>query len=129
MCIVYAVDDEDSLDKVTSYWLPLVRKACSNEQRRPVVLVGNKVDLVDYSTIDVSHPFVFLCLVLYYSFKINFFFTLFTFISVFQSVFGIMEEYSEIESCIEVRYKFIANLCTLKNRNNDKGPRGKGSTA
>ncbi|PSN36602.1 Mitochondrial Rho GTPase [Blattella germanica] len=54
ICIVYAVDDEDSLEKVTSYWLPQVREACATENRRPVVLVGNKVDLVDFSTIDCS---------------------------------------------------------------------------
>ena len=54
VCIVYAVNDEDTLNKVTSYWLPQVREACATEMRRPVVLVGNKVDLVDYSTIEVS---------------------------------------------------------------------------
>lgn len=53
ICIVYAVDDEDSLEQVSTYWLPLIR---DNHPDRtcPVVLVGNKIDLVDYSTIDVS---------------------------------------------------------------------------
>lgn len=51
VCVVYSVDDEDSLDHVTSHWLPLVR---SSAPGLPVVLVGNKVDLVDCSTIDVS---------------------------------------------------------------------------
>lgn len=53
ICIVYSVDDEDTLDRAASYWLPLVRK-CSSSNRCPVVLVGNKIDLVDYSTIEVS---------------------------------------------------------------------------
>lgn len=55
VCVVYAVDDEESLEKVSTYWLPLLRDVCSSESRRPVVLVGNKVDLVDFSTIDVSY--------------------------------------------------------------------------
>lgn len=53
ICIVYSVDDEDTLDRAASYWLPLVRK-CSSSNRCPVVLVGNKIDLVDYSTIEVQ---------------------------------------------------------------------------
>jgi len=53
ICVVYSVDDEDTLNRTVSYWLPLIRK-CSPDNRCPVVLVGNKIDLVDYSTIDVS---------------------------------------------------------------------------
>lgn len=52
ICVVYSVEDEDTLDRAASYWLPLVRQ-CSNN-RCPVVLVGNKIDLVDYSTIEVK---------------------------------------------------------------------------
>lgn len=53
VCIVYAVDDEDSLEQISAYWLPLVREY-HPDRTCPVVLVGNKIDLVDYSTIDVS---------------------------------------------------------------------------
>jgi Ras family protein T1 len=53
ICVVYSVDDEDTLNRAVSYWLPLIRR-CSSDNRCPVVLVGNKIDLVDYSTIDVS---------------------------------------------------------------------------
>ena len=28
VCVVYAVDDEDSLDSVTEHWLPLLRYLC-----------------------------------------------------------------------------------------------------
>lgn len=52
ICVVYSVDDEDTLDRAASYWLPLIRR-CSPDNRCPVVLVGNKIDLVDYSTIEV----------------------------------------------------------------------------
>lgn len=54
VCIVYAVNDDDSLDRITAHWLPFIRESAGLDQRKPVVLVGNKVDLVDYSTIDVS---------------------------------------------------------------------------
>lgn len=56
VCIVYSVEDEKSLDNIIEYWLPLIRNAVNGpaEQRKPVVLVGNKIDLIDYSLIDVS---------------------------------------------------------------------------
>ncbi|XP_025074964.1 mitochondrial Rho GTPase, partial [Pogonomyrmex barbatus] len=55
ICVVYSVDDEDTLDRAASYWLPLIRR-CSPNNRCPVVLVGNKIDLVDYSTIEAVYP-------------------------------------------------------------------------
>ncbi|XP_048507598.1 mitochondrial Rho GTPase isoform X2 [Athalia rosae] len=55
ICVVYSVEDEDTLDRVASYWLPLIRQ-CSTTNRCPVVLVGNKIDLVDYSTIEAVYP-------------------------------------------------------------------------
>lgn len=53
ICVVYAVDDDDSIDRISSYWLPLIRLS-HPDNSCPVVLVGNKIDLVDESTIDVS---------------------------------------------------------------------------
>lgn len=55
VCVVYSLEDESSLDRITDYWLPLIRDAVNGpiDQRKPVVLVGNKIDLVDYSLIDV----------------------------------------------------------------------------
>ncbi|GFG31580.1 hypothetical protein Cfor_10413 [Coptotermes formosanus] len=50
VCVVYAVDDDESLRKVSTYWLPLLRDIPPSGSHRPVVLVGNKTDLVDYST-------------------------------------------------------------------------------
>lgn len=56
VCLVYSVEDDNSLERITSHWLPLIRDCTGNmaEQRKPVVLVGNKVDLVEYSTLDVT---------------------------------------------------------------------------
>ena len=53
ICIVYSVEDEDTLDRVTSHWLPLIRSTLGQQHHTPVILVGNKVDLVDYSTMEV----------------------------------------------------------------------------
>jgi len=56
VCIVYAVDDEDSLDSVTDHWLPLLRVTLGQEHTTPVILVGNKVDQVDYTTMEAVMP-------------------------------------------------------------------------
>jgi mitochondrial Rho GTPase 1 len=53
VCIVYSVEDEESLERISSHWLPLIRELMGDKQRKPIVLVGNKIDLIDYSTIDV----------------------------------------------------------------------------
>lgn len=53
ICVVYAVDDDESLERISSYWLPLIREVCSEGNTKPVVLVGNKIDLISYSTINV----------------------------------------------------------------------------
>lgn len=56
ICIVYAVDDDDTIDRITTYWLPLIRDTLSEDHKKPVVLVGNKSDLVEYSSLDVILP-------------------------------------------------------------------------
>ncbi|XP_034486906.1 mitochondrial Rho GTPase isoform X1 [Drosophila innubila] len=93
VCIVYAVDDDDSLDRITTHWLPLVRATCNTNNtsnntsgdselsRKPIVLVGNKIDLIEYSTID--------------------------------SVLAIMEDYPEIESCVECSAKTLHNISEM----------------
>ena len=53
ICVVYSVEDEDTLDRVTGHWLPLVRSTLGQHHHTPIILVGNKVDLVDYSTMEV----------------------------------------------------------------------------
>lgn len=61
ICIVYSVEDEDTLDRVTGHWLPLIRSTLGQQHQTPVILVGNKVDLVDYSTMEVSGICVNVC--------------------------------------------------------------------
>lgn len=53
ICVVYSVTNEETLTNVSSYWLPLIRKT-TPEPHCPIVLVGNKVDLINDSTYEVS---------------------------------------------------------------------------
>uniref|UniRef100_A0A336LJI5 Mitochondrial Rho GTPase n=1 Tax=Culicoides sonorensis TaxID=179676 RepID=A0A336LJI5_CULSO len=81
ICVVYSVDNESTLDRITSYWLPLIREYNPGESRKPVVLVGNKVDLIDFSTIDM--------------------------------VLSIMEDFPEVESCVECSAKTLHNISEM----------------
>lgn len=56
ICIVYAVNDEDSMEGITSVWLPFIRKQLGEDHGVPVILVGNKGDLIDYSTGEAMEP-------------------------------------------------------------------------
>jgi len=56
VCIVYSVIDEDSIQRLTTYWLPFLRHTLGEEHRTPVILVGNKVDLTDIQTLESILP-------------------------------------------------------------------------
>lgn len=57
VCVVFDVTVDQSLERITSYWLPLVRQAAEEDgAAKPVIIVGNKSDLSDGSTIDTILP-------------------------------------------------------------------------
>jgi len=67
VCLVYAVDDSYSLQQVTDRWLPLLqslRPGIKDEDGRsgeevsaiPVVLVGNKSDLLEQGNMEAVLP-------------------------------------------------------------------------
>ncbi|XP_076366023.1 mitochondrial Rho GTPase isoform X2 [Tachypleus tridentatus] len=56
VCVVYSVDDDETIDRITSYWLPFIRDNLGEDHNTPVVLVGNKTDLVEYSSLDMILP-------------------------------------------------------------------------
>lgn len=57
ICVVYSVDDEATIEKITSYWIPLIQKVMPEEQsRKPIVLVGNKSDILESSSMDSIMP-------------------------------------------------------------------------
>lgn len=81
ICIVYSVEDDDTIERITTDWLPLIRDNLGEEHRTPVVLVGNKSDLVEYSSLDVILP--------------------------------IMNQYPEVETCVECSAKELKNIAEL----------------
>ncbi|XP_066901011.1 mitochondrial Rho GTPase isoform X2 [Halyomorpha halys] len=53
ICLVYSVDDERTLMRITTHWLPLLRDAIPHS-RCPIILVGNKEDLIEDTTVDAA---------------------------------------------------------------------------
>ncbi|KAL5964829.1 Mitochondrial Rho GTPase 1 [Taenia solium] len=57
ICLVYALDDDNFVQHLTVQWLPLIRSCfADNEVKVPVVLVGNKLDLVANSKMEQVLP-------------------------------------------------------------------------
>ncbi|KAL1779440.1 mitochondrial Rho GTPase 1 isoform X4 [Sigmodon hispidus] len=81
ICIVYAVNNKHSIDKVTSRWIPLINERTDKDSRLPLILVGNKSDLVEYSSMETILP--------------------------------IMNQYTEIETCVECSAKNLKNISEL----------------
>ncbi|KAE8577463.1 hypothetical protein XENTR_v10004579 [Xenopus tropicalis] len=81
ICIVYAVNNRNSIDKVTNHWIPLINERTDKDNRVPLILVGNKSDLLDYSSLETILP--------------------------------IMNQYSEIETCVECSAKNLKNISEL----------------
>ncbi|KAJ1857620.1 ERMES complex Ca(2+)-binding regulatory GTPase gem1 [Coemansia sp. RSA 1822] len=84
VCIVYAVDERSSFTQVHEYWLPLLRRQGVN---LPVILVGNKVDMRDEDTGRAT--------------------------VLEDEVVPIMNEYREIEICVECSAKALLNVSEL----------------
>lgn len=82
VCVVYAINDELCIKRITSYWLPIVFDVCG-DRRKPVVLVGNKSDLAELEG------------------------------SRMNDVLAIMDEYPEVETCIECSASDLKNISEL----------------
>ncbi|KAI9316101.1 EF hand associated-domain-containing protein [Dichotomocladium elegans] len=83
ICIVYAIDDPDTLKAVPLCWLPYIRSFNVNV---PLVLVGNKIDLRAEGKAKMS---------------------------VEEDVFPIMANYKEIETCIECSGRLLLNVAEV----------------
>uniref|UniRef100_A0A8C5EQC2 Mitochondrial Rho GTPase n=1 Tax=Gouania willdenowi TaxID=441366 RepID=A0A8C5EQC2_GOUWI len=81
ICIVYSVNNQKSIEKVTSHWIPLITENTDKDSRVPLILVGNKSDLVEHSSMETILP--------------------------------IMNQYSEIETCVECSAKNLKNISEL----------------
>ncbi|KAI9003165.1 P-loop containing nucleoside triphosphate hydrolase protein [Gaertneriomyces semiglobifer] len=80
ICIVYSVNKPDSFSRVGEYWLPYIRKQGRNI---PVVLVGNKIDVRGK---DVTND------------------------ALEEQIMPIMNEYKEVETCVECSAKTPLNV-------------------
>ncbi|KAI8968398.1 EF hand associated-domain-containing protein [Mycotypha africana] len=80
ICIVYAIDEPNSFNRLSLYWLPYIRSLGVNV---PAVLVGNKIDLRGN---DVANQ------------------------SLEDEVIPIMNEFKEVETCVECSAKQLLNV-------------------
>ncbi|KAJ3348389.1 ERMES complex Ca(2+)-binding regulatory GTPase gem1 [Entophlyctis luteolus] len=80
ICIVYAVNDTESFNRVPEFWLPYIRKLGRNV---PVVLVGNKIDLRGE---DITNE------------------------SLEAQITPVMNEFKEVETCVECSAKQPLNV-------------------
>ncbi|XP_065419614.1 mitochondrial Rho GTPase 1 isoform X3 [Chrysemys picta bellii] len=69
------------ISQVTSRWIPLISERTDKDSRLPLILVGNKSDLVEYSSMETILP--------------------------------IMNQYIEIETCVECSAKNLKNISEL----------------
>ncbi|XP_055338311.1 mitochondrial Rho GTPase 1-A-like [Paramacrobiotus metropolitanus] len=44
VCLVYSLVDDESFNRIASYWLPKIRERLGDGHKTPVILVGNKSD-------------------------------------------------------------------------------------
>uniref|UniRef100_A0A8C5QYY7 Mitochondrial Rho GTPase n=1 Tax=Leptobrachium leishanense TaxID=445787 RepID=A0A8C5QYY7_9ANUR len=78
VCIVYDVSDLNTIEKISSRWIPLVNGNAERDFRLPIILVGNKSDLQCGSSME--------------------------------SILPIMNQFSEIETCVECSAKNLKNI-------------------
>ncbi|CAG9531897.1 unnamed protein product [Cercopithifilaria johnstoni] len=83
ICLVYAVDDHQSIEKATNIWLPLIKQIKDYKSDScPIIFVGNKSDEAGPS----KH---------------------------IEKVLPIMNEYDEIETCVECSAKTMKNISEI----------------
>ncbi|XP_046856446.1 mitochondrial Rho GTPase 1-A-like [Xenia sp. Carnegie-2017] len=84
ICIVYDVTNPETIEKIESYWIPLVLNCNDDDgtpQNKPMILVGNKSDLSEHSTMD--------------------------------TLIEIMNKYSQVKTCIECSAKLVKNISEM----------------
>jgi Ras family protein T1 len=85
ICVVYAINSPQTFNNIRTYWLPEIRRIRNEagKSQVPVILVGNKIDLRGD---EVANPFLE------------------------QEIMPIMEEFKEVETCIECSAKRLLNV-------------------
>ncbi|EAU85755.2 mitochondrial Rho 1 [Coprinopsis cinerea okayama7 len=80
ICVVYAIDNPNSFDRIPTYWLPHFRQLGVNV---PVILVGNKIDLRGGEVTNEALE---------------------------EEIIPIMTEFKEVETCVECSAKLPLNV-------------------
>ncbi|KAI8986202.1 mitochondrial Rho GTPase [Trametes punicea] len=80
ICVVYAIDNPNSFDRIPAYWLPYFRQLGVNV---PVILVGNKIDLRGGEVTNEALE---------------------------DEIIPIMNEFKEVETCVECSAKLPLNV-------------------
>ena len=80
ICLVYSISAPSSFDRIPTYWLPYIRSLGVN---RPIVLVGNKIDL---RSGDVTNA------------------------ALEEELAPVMAEFKEVETCVECSAKIPLNV-------------------
>ncbi|XP_062999038.1 mitochondrial Rho GTPase 2 [Elgaria multicarinata webbii] len=81
VCMVYDVTEEATIDKIRTKWIPMVNGGAEKCSRIPIILVGNKSDMQNGSSMETILP--------------------------------IMNQFSEIETCVECSAKNLKNISEL----------------
>lgn len=94
-CLVYDVDQEESIFRIRDYWIPAIYDAAagaggeggggdftSSVPKKPLILVGNKSDTDEISELD-------------------------------ENVLAIMNDFTEVETCIECSARSLKNISEL----------------
>ncbi|KAI0689049.1 mitochondrial Rho 1 [Cytidiella melzeri] len=80
ICVVYAIDNPHTFDRIPTYWLPYFRQLGVNV---PVILVGNKIDLRGGEVTNEE---------------------------LSAEVLPIMEDFKEVDTCVETSSKLLLNV-------------------
>ncbi|KAG8935543.1 ERMES complex Ca(2+)-binding regulatory GTPase gem1 [Tulasnella sp. 418] len=83
ICLVYAIDNPNSFDRIPAYWLPYFRSLGVN---LPVILVGNKIDLRGGEVTNQALE---------------------------DEIMPIMNEFKEVETCVECSARTPVNISEI----------------
>jgi len=83
IAVVYALNDDETIRRITDYWLPTIQEITANGMQKPIVLVGNKADAVEING------------------------------SKMEDIVNIMDQFPEVETCIECSARDLKNISEL----------------